>query len=283
MIHNIGLAGGGFYGIAHVAVLKEMEKYSDKIDLKCISGVSVCSIVAALYAVGYNADELTYILKDTDLDGLLQKGGRSYYNLFSKLGMYHGGYLEEEIERLIRIKTNIRFCSFNQIPIKLEIISTNLNRQCSHVFSRDTSPYFPISKAVRMSIGYPLIIEPVLYQGDLFGDGGEFINYPITHFTDLSSTIGITFAAHNENIDGTLQERISIGGIYDYICSIATTLARSCYISQISSIHLARSVVVPIDQPITSMQFGLTQIQKDAIYQCGINAAKIRLPEILNN
>ena len=61
-INNLGLAGGGIYGFSHVGALMELEKYSDMIDIKSIRGVSVGSMVAALYAVGYKPVEIHDII-----------------------------------------------------------------------------------------------------------------------------------------------------------------------------------------------------------------------------
>lgn len=276
MIKNLGLAGGGFFGIAHVAVLEELERYDIK--LEKIRGVSVGSMVAALYAVGYTALELKEIVFELDFDSLIRDNYFAYYTLYERFGMYMANALEEKIEQLIREKTLIKNCTFNQIKMDLSVISTNLNYQRAEFFNRDVTPNMPISKAVRMSIGYPGMIVPVLYKGDYFGDGGEFINYPISTFEDIDNTLGVTFAAHNENRNGTLKERIEINNIFDYVGAVTCTLSRSAYTSQITDKYLARSIVVHITNNISSMQFDLTLDQKKYIYECGILAAREQLP-----
>lgn len=281
MIKNIALCGGGHYGYAEVGALKELENYKQYLDIKQIKGVSVGSIVAALFAVGYGADELTKILFDMNFDELIKDGYFAYFKLFEKYGMYEANKLEQEIEKLIGQKTHIKLCTFCQIEKNLTIISTNLNYQCPRFFDRDSTPHMPISQAVRLSIGYPLIMTPVLFEGDLYGDGGEFINYPITTFDNLEETLGITFAAHNENNDGTLKTRIPINDIYDYIRSLGLTMSRSAYISQVTEKYLARSIVVNITQNIDSMQFNLSLQQKKFLYDCGVRAVKEQMDGIL--
>src|SRR5579871_5079824 len=58
---KIGLAlGGGFArGIAHVGILKVLER--ERIPLHCITGVSAGSIVAAAFASGAGVDEIARI------------------------------------------------------------------------------------------------------------------------------------------------------------------------------------------------------------------------------
>jgi NTE family protein len=273
-IKNLILSGGGFFGYAEVGALKELENYKEYLDIRKIMGVSVGSMIAALYAIGYNTDELTKILFDLDFDSLIKDTYFAYVKLYDKYGMYEALKLEEEIERLIREKTHIKLCTFCQIDKDLTIISTNLNYQCPRHFNRVNTPDMPISKAVRLSIGYPLIMTPVLFEGDLYGDGGEFINYPITTFDDLDETLGITFAAYNENSDGTLKSRIPINDVYDYIRSLGLTMSRATYVSQITEKYLKRSIVVHITENINSMQFNLSSEQKKFIYECGIKAVK---------
>ncbi|MBN2669454.1 MAG: patatin-like phospholipase family protein [Bacteroidales bacterium] len=50
------LSGGGAKGIAHIGVLKELEKKGIRPDY--IAGTSMGALVGGLYAVGYSADEI---------------------------------------------------------------------------------------------------------------------------------------------------------------------------------------------------------------------------------
>jgi NTE family protein len=288
-IKNISLGGGGFYGYAEVGALIELETYSEFLDLENIVGVSVGSMVAALYAIGYTPTELRDILFELDFDNLIQDGSYgtpiasrsyAYYRLWSEFGMYRATALEEKIEQLIADKTHIKNCTFSQIKKNLTIITTNLNRQCPRYLNKDLTPNLVISKAVRMSIGYPMIMTPVLFQDEYYGDGGESINYPITYFNDLDKTIGITFAAHNENHNGTLKHVVPINNLSQYIFSLGCTLSRSIYVSQINELHLNRSIVIEILEPISCMQFGLNLEQKKYIYDRGINAVRYQAHKI---
>lgn len=280
-IKNISFAGGGFYGYGEVGALKEMEKYSEYFDLQNIKGVSVGSIIAALYSINYSIDELSEIIFKLDIDSLIRDNYVAYYNLYEKFGMYEAKKLELEIERLICVKTNIKNCTFCQIEKNLTIISTNLNYQCPVFFNKENTPEMPISKAVRMSISYPLIMAPVLYKGDLYGDGGEFINYPINTFSNLEETIGITFASHNEDRRGMLKNRVEINNLFQFLASTVITISRSAYVSQITEKYLKRSIIVHITEKIDSMQFNLTMVQKKFIYDCGVKAVQDQLHEIL--
>lgn len=282
-IINLSISGGGVYGFAELGVLKELEKYQDYMDIQNIKGVSVGSIVAALYAIGYEPDELTKTLFDLNLDGLIRDTYFTTIHLYNNYGMHAAKGLEDEIERLISVKTHIKQCTFSQIKKNLTIIATNLNRQCPVFFDKENTPDMPISKAIRLSTAYPVVMAPVIYEGDYIADGGAFLNYPITTIPldQLDETIGITFSAFNENLDGSLKERVSINNIYEYIAAVGLTMTRSMYLSQVTEQHLKRSIIVKISENISSLQFNLTADQKKYIYQCGINSTREQIHCIL--
>jgi predicted acylesterase/phospholipase RssA len=50
---GVVLSGGGAKGMAHIGVLKVLEKAGIPVDI--VTGTSIGSIVGGLYAIGYNA------------------------------------------------------------------------------------------------------------------------------------------------------------------------------------------------------------------------------------
>jgi len=61
---GLALSGGGSHGMAHIGVLKVMEEAGLRPDY--ITGVSMGSIVGAMYSIGYNSDSLHKIFKSID-------------------------------------------------------------------------------------------------------------------------------------------------------------------------------------------------------------------------
>lgn len=282
-IKNLAFCGGGFYGYSEVAAIKELENFKEHFDIQNIIGTSVGSITACMYAIGYSPSEMTKALFELDFDGLIKDTTFTYYNLWENFGMYQASKLEQVIEEFIRIKTNIKYCTFAQIDKNLTVVATNLNLQKPVIFSKETTPNMIVSKAIRLSIGYPGVMTPVLYEGDFYSDGGLFMNYPIVSYSDdeLEETLGITFSSFNENRDGTLKERVEIKDIYQYIGAVTRTLCRALYTTQITEKHFKRSIVIHINENVTSMQFGLTLDQKKRIYDCGTRAVQEQIYDIL--
>lgn len=284
-IKNLALCGGGIYGYAELGALNAIALYPEYFDIQKISGTSVGSIIGTLYAVGYTAKDLRDTMFHMDMEYLV-KGEKSmlnekiysWHSLFFRLGMYHATELENTLNRLIKEKTGIDNCTFSQIGIELTIIATNLNYQRPEFFNKKTSPDLSIARAVRMSISYPSIISPICYNGDLYGDGGQFINYPIIMYeNELEETIGITFAAHNENRDLTLKKRIPITNLYEYALACASTMNRAIYIHQITEKYLTRSIIIEIMDEISSMQLNIADYYKHYFYYNGLRSAKKQL------
>lgn len=189
---GISLAGGGVKGAAHIGVLKAFEENNIKIDY--ISGTSSGSIVAALYAIGYNADEIYGLfkryckkIKYIDFWYLLKLIGGSI--LKRKLiieGLNSGRELENIIKNACMKKgvTNI-----NEIKIPLIIPSVDLYNGTVYCFSSvknkriycDEIKYenhVEIWKAVRASCSYPGVFVPYKYKNTELIDGGVRENVP---------------------------------------------------------------------------------------------------------
>ena len=60
-MRGLCLAGGGIKAAAHIGALKAFEE--DGIKFECISGASSGSIIATMYALGYNSDEMWKMFK----------------------------------------------------------------------------------------------------------------------------------------------------------------------------------------------------------------------------
>src|SRR5688572_2469283 len=60
------LSGGGAKGMAHVGVIRALEKAGIHPDF--VVGTSMGSVIGGLYAMGYSADEIEQIIRSIDWD-----------------------------------------------------------------------------------------------------------------------------------------------------------------------------------------------------------------------
>lgn len=158
---GIGLAlGGGFArGIAHVGVLRVFER--ERIPIKCISGVSSGSIIAAGFAGGadsYALEKVARAMKFADVAGWR----------LSKLGLVGSDRMESFLRKAIPVHR------FEQMRIPLAIVATDL-KDGSAVVYRDSGEVF---SPVRASCSYPGLFQPIRYDGRFLVDGAISMDIP---------------------------------------------------------------------------------------------------------
>ena len=61
---SLALGGGGAKGIAHIGVIKALQQH--KIQIQSISGTSIGSVIAAMYAKGYSPDDMADLFRQLD-------------------------------------------------------------------------------------------------------------------------------------------------------------------------------------------------------------------------
>lgn len=92
------------------------------------------------------------------------------------------------IDETIRMKlglpegTTVRF---QDLPIELRVVATDLTRNDMQVFGRDSTPNVSVADAVTASMAYPLFFKPVEVDGNVYVDGGLASNGPAWVLDDL--------------------------------------------------------------------------------------------------
>lgn len=196
--HYLVCSGGGIKGISYGGAFAELENYGilyqdGKFKIKGICGVSAGSIASSLIAVGYNPKELDEIMSTIDFEEIADdKLGyiRDTINFFEDWGICPGAYIMELMGDLIKKKTGNADYTLEDLyrdtGLKLVIVATDMTYQRSVYFYAGNSvkeySNIPIRKAVRMSMGIPLMFEPYEYHGSYFVDGGVLDNYPLHCF-----------------------------------------------------------------------------------------------------
>ena len=155
--------GGAIRGAAYAGAVKALEELN--ITPENIGGSSVGSIVAALMAVGYNADELKEIFLDVNFDLF-----RDFqFGLGPKFALSKGEVFLDWIRDLIEQKFygenyekgKNKAVTFKELKTNLYIITTDLsNFECKE-FSKQETPDFEIATAVRISCSMPGLMKPM--------------------------------------------------------------------------------------------------------------------------
>ena len=185
------LSGGGAKGMAHVGVLKEIERAGVRIDY--IGGTSMGAIVGGLYACGYSATQLEQLLYKLDLNDIinddLDRTAKSFDakedneryaitlpmvkgKIQFPLSLSKGQNTYNLLVQLMHEQRNIY--DFSKLPIPFYCIATDINTGEKVLLEKG---YLPL--AINASSALPTIFSPVNVNNRLLIDGGVADNYPI--------------------------------------------------------------------------------------------------------
>ena len=196
------LSGGGIKGYAHLGVLRVLERENIKIDY--ITGTSIGALVGTLYSIGYSIDDIEKVLDIINVENFLETGSDTtnlpldkkeslkkyslYVNFDNELNFSLPKGLKGNRETYLVVKdllknyANIK--NFDDFPIPLRIIATNLNTGETKAFSKGD-----ISKILIASMAIPTIFEPVEIDGNTYVDGLVSRNLPVEEAYDMGADL----------------------------------------------------------------------------------------------
>lgn len=187
------LSGGGAKGLAHIGVLRELEKNNIPIDF--ITGTSMGAIIGAFYSVGYSPDEIENIITSTDFNqffgnsetnreylpfekkGLNKKNTLTVkydndFNFYLPKGLNNTNDVYFLLKRILNPVEGIT--DFDKLPIPLRVIATNLDTGEAVAFKNGD-----LARAVAASAAIPTIFSPVKIGNAQYIDGMLARNFPV--------------------------------------------------------------------------------------------------------
>jgi NTE family protein len=178
---RIGLAlGGGFArGIAHIGVLRALEKNS--IPIHAVAGVSSGAMVAAAMAGGSSADEIQQVALSMKFRDI----ARWTVNL---LGLAGNDRMITFLARLLKVHR------FEDMKIPLAIVATDLAKGKPVTFHTQGDVVAPI----RASCSYPGLFLPLRYQGRILVDGFVSMEVPAAPLLQMGADRVISVSIPNQ-------------------------------------------------------------------------------------
>lgn len=196
------LSGGGAKGVAHIGVIKALEDADIPIDY--ITGTSAGAIVGGLYACGYTTDEMLNMFLSPEF--AYWSTGRTD----PKMKYYFD--LDEPTPALMHlpIARNDSAANAQAVPASLinplpmnfafmELFAA-YTAQCGGNFDNLFVPFRccasdvaanhkvvhrsgQLGDAIRTSMSFPIVFQPIKMNGALLYDGGIFDNFPVDVMT----------------------------------------------------------------------------------------------------
>jgi len=259
------LAGGGTRLSAHIGALQALQDLN--IHYRHIVGVSGGSIIAALSALGKTPAELRELAREEDFS---QFKGRSFLRLLREGGLSSGN----AFERWIEDKTDA--ATFRDVPGHLHIVATDVRAQAPVVFSRATTPDLKVARAVRFSMGIPLMFAFKIYEGRMLVDGSILAEDALRWdwAQDGTTALFIRMRASTE-VNSPLEERLF--PLPGYLRLLMRTFMTSISREYVRDAYWGKTLIVETGE-ITPLEFNLSPSQKDFLYQAGYEQTMKYLP-----
>ncbi len=183
------LGGGSARGLAHIGILKVIER--EKIPIDLIVGTSVGALIGTSYALGIPIEKAEHL-------ALTTKWKNVFRFSISKFGLCD----PRGLEHLIREATQNK--EFEDIKTPLAIVTTDIERGEEVVFTTG-----PLAKVILASCALPGIFAPVQIGNKWLLDGGIKNTVPVGIARRLGANFVIAcdvgFCVRNGNIQNVFQ------------------------------------------------------------------------------
>jgi len=234
------LSGGGAKGIAHIGVIQALEDNDIPIDY--IAGTSMGSIVGALYSMGYTPDEMMDLILSKEFSfwstGKVDPGLTYYFAkeqpspaLFSVPLGKKRAEAGDSVPASIISPQPMSFAfmelfsaytaqcggDFDKLFVPFRCVGANITKKRKHVFRSGS-----LGDAVRASMSFPIVFQPINIDGELYYDGGIYDNFPVDVMREdfaPSIMLGIDVSAEDSGLQTSFMDQIENlviqGGSYD--------------------------------------------------------------------
>jgi len=248
---GIGLAfGGGFArGIAHVGVLRALEKH--KIPICAVAGVSSGAIMAAAVASGATSDDIEKVALSMKFRDVARW-------TLSVMGLAGSDRMISFLARLLKANR------FEDMQIPLVIAATDLISGKPVLFHGPGDVVLPI----RASCAYPGLFSPIRHEGRILVDGFVSMEVPAEPLLQLGADRIISVNIPNH--DGVED----FGNMLSVVSRCFQVMSKRCEHSW------RRHSKIVITPPVASMSWDSFASAKQLI-QCGEEAAMAAIPAIL--
>lgn len=193
---GLTLSGGGAKGLYHIGVIRALEENDIPIDY--ISGTSMGSIVAGLYAAGYTPDEMVELAASGAVGKWLEgKPGIEYEALYRRRPD-NAAWVTLRLnvdENKAQFSLPSNLISSSQIDLAMNQLFAPADAASGYDFdslmvpfrcvSADMAARRPVTisggrlgEAIRSSMSIPLVFRPLQIDSMLLYDGGIFNNFP---------------------------------------------------------------------------------------------------------
>ncbi len=186
---GLALSGGGARGLAHIGVLRALEREGIPVDY--LAGTSMGGVIAAGYAAGMSSADL-----ERESLAITQK--RHMVHLADP-GLPNGGLIQGE-RVLAFFKKEFGDKTFAELNLPLAVVAVDLNSHQEVVLREG-----PVALALRATTSLPGLFKPVEINGMRLVDGGVLNNLPVDGVSQMGAEVLIAVDIGLSQEDGIGQ------------------------------------------------------------------------------
>ncbi|MDH6342801.1 NTE family protein [Parabacteroides sp. PFB2-12] len=194
------MSGGGAKGAAHIGVIKALEENDIPIDY--VTGTSIGSIIGSLYAMGYSPDEMLELLLSKEFSywqsGLVEEEYSYYFrepyptpefghfsidfsdslqikpSFLTPTSLINPIQMNQAFMGLFAQATAKAAWNFDNLFVPFRCVASDIYAKKAIVFRNGD-----LGDAVRASMSFPFVFQPIWKDSIPLYDGGIYDNFPI--------------------------------------------------------------------------------------------------------
>ena len=186
-IKHLVISGGGPTGLLAYGIASQLAKkgFWQLADIQSIYGCSVGAYLGVVLSLGYEWEWLDDYFIKRPWKKLLAASTTRIIDICEKKCLINEHFFIEAITPLLRAKdlketiTLMELYEYTKIEIHMYAVNINRMNLEKVDLSYKTHPDVPVSKALQMTMAYPIMFEPIFFAEGCFIDGGLMNNYPL--------------------------------------------------------------------------------------------------------
>ena len=186
-IKHLVLTSGGPSGLVIYGAAKLLAKknFWNIKDIKTIYGCSIGSFIGFILSLDYDWNILDDYLIKRPWNNVIKNNTNDFLELYSSCGLINDKFFSDTIESLLLGKNLELNITMNDLYIKtnkeLHFIATEIyNGNLNEVdISYKSHPNLPLCIALKMSMSFPILFQPIYYDNKCYIDGGLLNSYPL--------------------------------------------------------------------------------------------------------
>lgn len=294
---SLVFSGGGIKGLAYVGVINALQEKQLFQKVKRFAGASAGAITASLLAIGMSAEELDKQMSSVDFSTFLQKsnvnieglankpsdfsiieaGPAVIFDEITKLGLCDVSVFVQWLTSMFKLKGFDETTTFAQLyektgnELTIVLCYANCSKTVLACHTSEETANMPIVTAVRGSMSIPLVFQPLIWNNNVYVDGGTMYNYPIEVFDEDPSpdkTLGFILSTQSSVLNPTRKED---NGIFSHLGCIYEAIMNVSYEYCFRMGNHYRTIFIDTSG-IGTLDFKLTDDQKKTLKDNGYKA-----------